>query len=415
MSTQPGLVAILGSGELSDSMAESHRWLMARLEQPIVPVFVDTPAGFELNINNIDEKAVAYFKRNFGLDLSLAKYRSADDNAERVGAAIAAIRRANYIFAGPGSPSYGVRMWQDSKVWDAILTRWREGAMLVFASAASLTLGKFTIPVYEIYKCGEEVRWLNGLNLLGTTGLDIAVIPHYNNNSGDQHDTRYCFMGAPRLATLEKLLPTNALELGVDEYTGVCIDVTRGEANVFGVGEVTLRHAAHQSVYQKGQTIQLGDINARLDTMSDVQPISNSEPDEVSNDPAEPANSDVVNLRASVEDAIKNGELEQTVNGLVSLNLIASAGLEQGIYNRAELAVQALHHLLPLLTTFGNSAQASTEFEAERGKLLDLLIEARAELRKAKQWGAADRIRDGLTALGYVLADSAVGTTWQHS
>lgn len=411
MSTQPGLVAILGSGELSDSMAEAHRTLMARLNAPIVPVFVDTPAGFELNINNINEKAVAYFKRNFGLDLTLASYHAATDPAERVGAAIAAIRRANYIFAGPGSPSYGVRMWRESKVWDAILTRWREGAMLVFASAASLTLGKFTIPVYEIYKCGQEVSWLAGLNLLGAVGLDVAVIPHYNNNSGDQHDTRYCFMGAPRLAALEALLPADALELGVDEYTGLCIDVTGGGAAVFGVGEVTLRHLGHQTIYKKGQTIQLRGITTTLDAEADIQPIAN--PDGVEPTTA-PANSDVLTLQSSVEGAISAGNLEQTVNGLVSLTLIASAGLEQSIYNRAELAVQALHHVLPLLMAFANNAQAAADYDVERGKLLDLLIVARAELRKAKQWGVADQLRDQLTALGYVLADSPAGTTWQH-
>ena len=412
MTTQPGLVAILGSGELSDSMAEAHRTLMARLTEPIIPVFIDTPAGFELNINNINEKAVSYFKRNFGLDLTLASYHTTADSAERVGAAITAIRRANYIFAGPGSPSYGVRMWRDSKIWDAILTRWREGAMLVFASAASLTLGKFTIPVYEIYKCGQDVSWLDGLNLLGVTGLDIAVIPHYNNNSGDQHDTRYCFMGAPRLAALESLLPPDALELGVDEYTGLCLDVVNCSASVFGVGEVTLRHLGHQTTYKKGQTIPLRDITATLDASADAQPIAvpaESEP------ALAPANSDVATLQSSVETAITAGDLAQAVNGLVSLNLIAGAGLEQGIYNRADLAVQALHHVLPLLTAFANNAQVSASFEIERAKLLDLLIVARAELRQAKQWGAADQIRDNLTALGYVLADSPAGTTWQHT
>ena len=34
------------------------------------------------------------------------------------------------------------------------------------ASAAALTLGRYTIPVYEIYKVGEAPRWLPGLDLL---------------------------------------------------------------------------------------------------------------------------------------------------------------------------------------------------------------------------------------------------------
>src|SRR5690349_14949329 len=131
---QPGLVAIFGSGELSDTMAEAHRNLMARLAGPVVPVFLDSPAGFELNIDQIDEKATAYFKRNFGLDLSIARYRTVHDSTEALSAALAAIGRANYIFAGPGSPSYAVRMWRDSKVWEAVSNRWREGALVAFSS-----------------------------------------------------------------------------------------------------------------------------------------------------------------------------------------------------------------------------------------------------------------------------------------
>ena len=37
------------------------------------------------------------------------------------------------------------------------------GGTVTFASAASLTLGRKTIPVYEIYKVGEPPRWLDGL------------------------------------------------------------------------------------------------------------------------------------------------------------------------------------------------------------------------------------------------------------
>ncbi len=45
--------------------------------------------------------------------------------------------------------------------------------------------------------------------------------------------------------------------------------------------------------------------------------------------------------------------------------------------------------------------------------LLRLLVETRAELRQAKQWALADRIRDRLGALGVVLEDKPSGTTWR--
>jgi cysteinyl-tRNA synthetase len=44
---------------------------------------------------------------------------------------------------------------------------------------------------------------------------------------------------------------------------------------------------------------------------------------------------------------------------------------------------------------------------------VDLLIEVRAELRRAKQFALADRVRNGLAELGVTLEDSAGGTSWR--
>src|SRR5689334_5800242 len=105
--TRPGPIVVIGSGEMADAMAETHRALFSRLGEAPRPVFLDTPAGFELNVDQIDQKAVSYFSRNFGLDLALARYRNAEADPTLVSAALTAIQRANYLFAGPGSPSYG--------------------------------------------------------------------------------------------------------------------------------------------------------------------------------------------------------------------------------------------------------------------------------------------------------------------
>ena len=43
---------------------------------------------------------------------------------------------------------------------------------------------------------------------------------------------------------------------------------------------------------------------------------------------------------------------------------------------------------------------------------VDLLVELRAELREARQWALADRVRDGLAAHGVELRDGPAGTDW---
>ena len=50
---------------------------------------------------------------------------------------------------------------------------------------------------------------------------------------------------------------------------------------------------------------------------------------------------------------------------------------------------------------------------ADAGPYVELLIEIRAELRAARQYALADKIRDGLAELGVTLEDKPQGTTWR--
>ena len=416
----PGYIAILGSGELADSVAETHRTLMARLTEPPSPVFIDTMAGFELNIDQIDQKAVSYFKRNFDLNLGIARYRKAESSAETIAAALSAIQRANYLFAGPGSPSYGIRLWRDSKVWQAVVNRWQSGAMIAFSSAAALTLGACAIPVYEIYKVGEPIHWITGLNFLGELGLNLAIVPHWNNNSGDQHDTRYCFMGAARFAELEAQLLTSTTVVGIDEYTALLIDPLTRVAEVMGIGQVTVRRDGHQLLYRKGDQFNLADLSVLGGNTADVVRLVTDDEfvsvaDEAESTADGSTDQDIIELRIAVQKAFDSGDYQAATEGLFTLSLIASMGLEQSMPGRTELAVQSLQVTLPLLSRIKPSTDVEKTFDLERASLLDLLINARAELRKAKQWSAADHIRDGLTAVNYTLSDTPAGTSWTRA
>ncbi|MBA2277982.1 MAG: cysteine--tRNA ligase [Chloroflexia bacterium] len=54
------------------------------------------------------------------------------------------------------------------------------------------------------------------------------------------------------------------------------------------------------------------------------------------------------------------------------------------------------------------------EGSSDVAPFVELLVTVRAELRDAKQWGLADRIRDGLSELGVSIEDEASGTTWRR-
>jgi len=51
--------------------------------------------------------------------------------------------------------------------------------------------------------------------------------------------------------------------------------------------------------------------------------------------------------------------------------------------------------------------------DAAAGPFIDLLVELRADLRAARQFDHADRIRDRLNELGVTLEDTPSGTTWR--
>ncbi len=53
------------------------------------------------------------------------------------------------------------------------------------------------------------------------------------------------------------------------------------------------------------------------------------------------------------------------------------------------------------------------ERSIEAAPFIDLLVQIRTDLRGAKQWALADRVRDGLQELRVALEDGAQGTTWK--
>jgi peptidase E len=249
----PGPLTLIGSGETSERMLNLHQSLLARLDQPCL-AFVDTPAAFQLNADQLAADAAGYFKKHFRLDMAVARYRSAADEA---GDAASTLQAANYIFAGPGSPTYAVKHWRNSAVWAALIERWNAGAQLVFASSATIAISRLALPVYEIYKVGDAPFWAEGLDLLGPLGFDLAIIPHYNNQEGRTYDTRYCFMGEPRLLLLEKLLPPATVILGIDENTACTLDFDSKTIAVSGAGNVILRHREEERRYPDSATFPL--------------------------------------------------------------------------------------------------------------------------------------------------------------
>src|ERR1700680_630823 len=194
-------------------MTSVHQDLIARVsDRQLNPSLLDTPFGFQQNADEIAARIIAYFRQHVGCELGLASFRhSGRATALEVEQFLSRLGEANYIFAGPGSPTYALRHWGDIGVRARLIEKMMRGGCLAFASAAAIGLGAYALPIYEIYKVGDDPSWTRGLDLLGEIGVRCAVIPHYNNQEGGTHDTRFCYMGEPRLRLLESMLPDDVL------------------------------------------------------------------------------------------------------------------------------------------------------------------------------------------------------------
>lgn len=74
---------------------------------------------------------------------------------------------------------------------------------------------------------------------------------------------------------------------------------------------------------------------------------------------------------------------------------------------------QAQDTLCRLAAVLGLRLQEDTGLLQEAAPFVDLLVEVRDELRKAKHWELADMLRDRLAELGISIEDGKEGTTWR--
>jgi cyanophycinase-like exopeptidase len=411
-----GRIVIVGSGETAPTMVKVHRRLIEEAGAG-TRVMLDTPFGFQANADDLTEKVLEYFSASVGASLEVARWRRREDPVADRERSLALLNRARFVFAGPGSPSYALRQWEDSPVPRALLEAVARGGTAVLGSAAAVTVGSHAIPVYEIYKVGEDPRWLPGLDLLGQlTGIPAAVVPHFDNREGGRHDTRFCYLGEQRMEAMEATLPRGVGVLGVDEHTAVVVDVEARTATVHGVGGLTLRYRGASEVVPTGESIGLDDLAGILGgTQHGHAPVATAAvvPEDAAADTAQ------TSLRATA------GELRERFDRCLAESdadgaLGACLDLEEAIHawsadtlqsDDLDVARQALRSMLVDLA--GSAVLGLRDPRSIVGPVVAVALDARLRARQAKDYATSDAIRDGLAEAGIEVRDTPEGMTWE--
>jgi peptidase E len=404
-------------------MVTTHRRLTSLLPSPVKAVVLDTPYGFQENAPELATKAVEYFKTSINVDLVVAglvrlhdTHIAADPVAIERG--LRALSDADYIFAGPGSPTYALRQWSGSSVARIMIDKLNNGGIVTFASAAALTLGKATVPVYEVYKVGQDVQALEGLDILAAIGINAALIPHYDNTEGANHDTRFCYLGEARLQMFESLLDEDTYVLGVDEHTGLIIDIDAATATVVGNSNVTIRLRSESFIYPTGSVIPLSLLQSPTSLLTGSGEVSSSQsvattPVATSTQPTQANSLDAV-LAESIQ---QFDQAMQQRDALAAVRAVLS--LEQSMQDwsidtlQSDVLVRARGTLRSMISQLGDAAVGGVRDPREVvAPFVEAMLSVRATVRAEKRFDLSDIIRDVFASLNIEVRDTPAGVEW---
>ena len=419
-----GRIVLMGSGETAPTMVKLHRTLLQEAGDG-ARAMLDTPFGFQANADDLTDKIRQYFSESVGADLDVARWRRRDDPVTSRERSLELLHRARWAFAGPGSPTYALSQWSQTPVPEALVDLVGRDGTVIMGSAAAVTAGSWAVPVYEIYKVGEDPRWVPGLDLLGSvTGLDAAVIPHFDNREGGRHDTRFCYLGETRLIEMEALLPEGVGVLGVDEHTAVVIDVVDRVAVVHGAGGLTLRGGGAELVVPAGERVALDDVESVLAgrsssaTSSFAPSVDAPSTESVSGNDGEIAESAVPGLaqvageaRARFDAALADGDADGALEAVLELEDAIHAWshdtLDSDDANAARRILRAM-----IVALAGAASSGLGDPRETLGPVVQVALDARVRARAAKDFATSDAIRDGLAAAGVEVRDTPDGAEW---
>lgn len=199
MDATPGILALVGGGEWREGCTFDAELLEASGSDEVL---VLPTAGAYERPERLVVEAGAWFETLGGRVEGLMVLARAD--AEDEGAA-AAVRRARFVYLAGSSPMHVRSVLKHSRVWDALVAAWRDGAVVAGSSGAAMVL---TDPMVDARGGGLTI----GLGLVS----GVAVVPHF----GDTHEDGH----GEKLHRSVQLAPVGTPLVGIPERTALIRD-----------------------------------------------------------------------------------------------------------------------------------------------------------------------------------------------
>ena len=206
--TQPGALALVGSGEYLPQMEQTDRFLLETLGGPAGArvVVIPTASALELGMpERWNSMGVGHF-RALGAEVAPVLLLTRDDaQDERI---LADLRGADLYYFSGGNPEHVIETLRDTPAWQIIRDAYAAGAVLAGCSAGAMMLGDYTLSVRAVIR-GQPPRWLPGLGI----APGIVLMPHFDRVAD--------FAGAEMFRAILAAAPPGATLVGVDEDTAL--------------------------------------------------------------------------------------------------------------------------------------------------------------------------------------------------
>jgi cysteinyl-tRNA synthetase len=220
---------------------------------------------------------------------------------------------------------------------------------------------------------------------------------------------------------MEAMLPDDAWVLGIDEHTVLVADLDTQTVTVSGRGGLTVRRRGRSQVFPSGSKLGLSSLLAAArgeahtsHRAAEREPVAAADPanDSGTAPKRSPLLAEVGRLEQAFEAAIAGRRAPEAAEAILSLDRIIAEWSADTLQTDDPDRARAV--LYSLVQRLGEAAAGGLRDPRELlAPLVESLITLRGELRAAKAWELADRVRDRLIAARIELRDTPGGTVWE--